>query len=224
MFKSNKISSEKIHKIIKCFCEDIPATKTAAIFDLNRKTVDRYYHFLQNIILNKALLDATDYKIPLDDAQSCHDLFTEKEASLQAVCCNKSLILGLVEKGGKVFLVCEKTVEQRVLDYLLKKTSHLTHDTYLSFPERWQNYNAMIINCELFTRKFLKNPKKMPTNLSQLFWTYVRRRFIIFNGVATHHYGVFLKNSEFRFNHRKEDLYMIILKALKEDSLALGVL
>ena len=125
MFKSNKISSEKIHKIIKCFCEDIPATKTAAIFDLNRKTVDRYYHFLQNILLEKALLDASIYKIPSKEIQSCHALFTEKDAGLQAACCNKSLVLGLIEKEGKVFLVCEGTVEQKTIDSLIKKRGDL---------------------------------------------------------------------------------------------------
>ena len=169
-------------------------------------------------------MDASNYKIPSKEIQSCHALFTEKDAGLQAACCNKSLVLGLIEKEGKVFLVCEGTVEQKTIDSLIKKRGDLTNSPYNQFPEHWQSYNAMIINCELFTRNFLKNPKKMATNLSQLFWTYVRRRFIIFNGVATHHYGVFLKNSEFRFNHRKEDLYMIIINSLKEESFSLGEL
>ena len=37
-------------KILKCFCEDLPATKTASLLQVNRKTVDRYYNIFREKI------------------------------------------------------------------------------------------------------------------------------------------------------------------------------
>ena len=51
-------------------------------------------------------------------------------------------------------------------------------------------------------------------NIAKNFWAYAKRRFVIYNGVAQHMYGTFIKNSEFRFNHRHEDLYTLILALL----------
>lgn len=51
MIKYSKISTQKIHKILKCFSEDLPAVKTASILDLNRRTVDRYYGIFREKIL-----------------------------------------------------------------------------------------------------------------------------------------------------------------------------
>jgi len=45
-----KISDYKIKKIIKCFCEDIPASKAAGLLDINRNTINRYYNLFREII------------------------------------------------------------------------------------------------------------------------------------------------------------------------------
>jgi len=45
-----KLSEYKIKKILRCFCEDINATKTGAILGLNRNTIDRYYGIFRECI------------------------------------------------------------------------------------------------------------------------------------------------------------------------------
>jgi len=42
--KYNRLSSYKIKKIISCFVEDLPATKTANILQINRNTINSYYN------------------------------------------------------------------------------------------------------------------------------------------------------------------------------------
>ena len=60
MLKNCKISDYKIKKILKCFCGDINATKTAQILELNRRTIDRYFNiFRKKIIENLANLNWT---------------------------------------------------------------------------------------------------------------------------------------------------------------------
>jgi hypothetical protein len=44
--KQSHISVKKIGKIIACFVEDLPATKTAEITHLNRNTINKYFVLL----------------------------------------------------------------------------------------------------------------------------------------------------------------------------------
>ena len=50
MFINSKLSKYKIKKIIKCFCIDIDASKTAQLLKLNRKTINRYFNAFRTLI------------------------------------------------------------------------------------------------------------------------------------------------------------------------------
>ena len=51
------------------------------------------------------------------------------------------------------------------------------------------------------------------------FWSYAKRRLAKFNGVPQKTFLLHLKECEFRFNHRAEDLFDRILTLLKENPL-----
>ena len=51
------------------------------------------------------------------------------------------------------------------------------------------------------------------------FWSYAKRRLAKFNGISRHTFYLHLKECEFRFNHRKESLYKLLLKTLRQDPL-----
>ncbi|MFN9915781.1 MAG: IS1595 family transposase, partial [Pirellulaceae bacterium] len=42
--KYSRLSAHKVKKIIKCFCSDITASKTAILLDINRNTINVYYN------------------------------------------------------------------------------------------------------------------------------------------------------------------------------------
>lgn len=47
---NSKLSRYQIKKIIKCFCIDIDATKTALLLDINRNTINRWYNIFRQEI------------------------------------------------------------------------------------------------------------------------------------------------------------------------------
>ncbi len=49
------------------------------------------------------------------------------------------------------------------------------------------------------------------------FWSYAKRRLARFNGIASHTFYLHLKESEFRFNHRGDNLYQVMLKLLRHN-------
>ena len=51
------------------------------------------------------------------------------------------------------------------------------------------------------------------------FWAFSKTRLVRFRGLAKHTFYFHLKECEFRFNHRNEDLYKLVLKMLREEPL-----
>jgi len=48
--KSSKLSDFKIKKLVWCFCVDVEASKVSLIVNLNRNTVNRFYHLFRTLV------------------------------------------------------------------------------------------------------------------------------------------------------------------------------
>ena len=48
---NSKLSIYKVKKIIKFFCTDTDATKTAILLELNRNTINRWYNIFRQEIM-----------------------------------------------------------------------------------------------------------------------------------------------------------------------------
>ena len=53
------------------------------------------------------------------------------------------------------------------------------------------------------------------------FWSFARTRLMKFCGVPRSTFYLHLKECEFRYNHRREDLYRLLLKMLRDEPLNL---
>src|SRR5271165_4132975 len=51
------------------------------------------------------------------------------------------------------------------------------------------------------------------------FWSFAKRRLAKFNGIPAHTFALHLKETEFRFNHRRDNLYRVLLDQLRRDPL-----
>jgi len=55
-----------------------------------------------------------------------------------------------------------------------------------------------------------------PTSLKAMdikgFWSYAKQRFIKFHGVSKEKFPLYLKEMEFRYNHRNQDLFILLAK------------
>ena len=114
----------------------------------------------------------------------------------------------------KIFLISQGLLLKKDIQPIIKKEE--VTKNFLFFKE-WQSYSAVILDGYTFYNiHHVSNKTQKKITLSHLFWIYAKRGFVIYNGVAKHMYGTFIKNSEYRFNHRYEDLYLLIMRLLKE--------
>jgi transposase-like protein len=81
----------------------------------------------------------------------------------------------------------------------------------------WKAYDGLILNgydhyrvfhCE---NEFVRG--KSHVNGIESFWSYAKARLAKFNGCHAENFVVHLKECEFRFNHRNENLHKIVKKS-----------
>ena len=60
---------------------------------------------------------------------------------------------------------------------------------------------------------------KNHVNGIESFWSYCKRRLAKFNGLTNEKFILHLKESEFRFNYRKQGFYKVLLEKIRENPL-----
>jgi len=88
----------------------------------------------------------------------------------------------------------------------------------------WKSYDGLIdVNNFKHYRVYHSKDEfvrgKSHINGIESFWSFVKRRMRKQNGVRKVKFLLHLKESEWRWNHRNDDLYKILLKELKKNPL-----
>ena len=82
----------------------------------------------------------------------------------------------------------------------------------------WRAYDGLILNGYEHYRVFHSANEfargKCHVNGIECFWSFAKRRLSKFNGMNSSTFTLHLKESEFRFNHKKDNLVKIIFSLL----------
>lgn len=126
-------------------------------------------------------------------------------------------MLGLLKRGDKVYTEivpdCSKTTLQAII------RDHVDPDTVIH-SDGWRGYDGLVdIGFDKHFRvhhgenEFASGERHI--NGIESFWSFAKRRLAKFNGIAKHTFYLHLKETELRFNHRRDNLYLQLLKLLR---------
>ena len=91
------------------------------------------------------------------------------------------------------------------------------------YTDGWKAYDGLILNGYDHYRIFHHDNEfargKNHVNGIESFWSFAKRRMAKFNGITNEYFGLHLKETEFRFNNRYNDLYKILLKEFRRKPL-----
>lgn len=215
MLRYAKISHHRIGKIIQCFCEDLTATVTARLLGLNIKTVDRYFGIFREKIVVASLEDARSFgEFEVDESYFGARRVRGKRGRGAA---GKTPVFGLLKRDGKVFVSIVKNCSREQLMPIIQGKI-LEGSTIHS--DGWRAYDSLLLNGYDHYRVFHGKNEfvrgKSHVNGIESFWSYAKRRLSKFNGIPSHKFHLYLKECEWRWNYRKENLPAILSSILKK--------
>ena len=175
-----------------------------------RNTINSYYRLIREAIFYQSL---KEYSLEEGESELDESYFGAKR-----VCgkrgrgaAGKTPVFGLLKRGGKVFVTIVPNCSKEALMPIIQ--GQITVHT-----DGCKAYDGLIVNGYDHYRvhhsenEFARG--KSHVNGIEAFWSFAKRRLAKFKGCASKTFMLHLKEGEFRFRHRNENLYQIIKKLL----------
>lgn len=206
------LGEAKFRQIIKCFALDLTAIQTAEMTSLNRKTVDRLYSLIRTRI-NEYTYETSPFKgeIEVDESFFGPKRIPGKRGRGAS---NKTIVFGLFKRDGKVYTEIVPDCSAKTLQGIIRGKVDLNSVIH---SDGWRGYNGLVdVGYEKHFRvdhgkdEFSKGNGKHINGIES-FWGYAKHRLAKFKGIPKDKFEIHLKETEFRFNHRGQDLYQLLL-------------
>lgn len=215
----SRVSEAKFRDLVKYFSLDLDAQKIAILTHLNRNTVNRYLKLIR-IRIAEFCESETPFKgeIEVDESYFGAKRIRGKRGRGAA---GKTPVFGILQRQGKVYTEivpdCAKTTLQGIIRGKVSPESIIHSD-------KWRGYNGLVdlgykkhYRVHHGTSEFARGRSHI--NGIESFWAFAKNRLSKFHGIPQKTFYLHLKECEFRFNYRNENLYYLLLKMFREKPL-----
>ena len=211
-----RISRKKFRQILLYFSLDLTASQITLLTGLNRNTVNRYLTLIrQRIALYCESESPFSGEIELDESYFGARRIRGKRGRGAD---GKTIVFGIYKRNGKVYTEVVPNCTRRTLYAIIKGKVETTSTIH---TDGFRTYDGIV---DLGYQKHYrvnhsKNEFAVGTNHIngiEGFWGFAKIRLVKFRGMRKSTFYLHLKECEFRFNYRKENLYSILLKIIKD--------
>jgi len=192
--------------ILQGFYQRVPAYRLAQDLGVDVKVITRVYQRLREALFHLTELEAGRLKgeIELDEAY----FGGRRKGKRGRGASGKSVVFGLLERDGKVYT---KVVQSVTAEELMRHIKDHTRKGSVYYTDAFRGYQSLkrygkhhtVNHSKTFVNKRTKNH----INGIEGFWSYAKHILYNYRGVSKYHFPMYLKEIEYRFNHRKENLF-----------------
>ena len=217
--KHAHISEVIFRKVLKLFCADIPALTAAGLAGLSVQSTQSLYDGLRLRVLELTLEEARPFagEVEIDESYFGPRRVRGKRGRGAG---GKTPVIGLLKRGGKVFTEIVENCSKAALMPLIKGQV-LSEATV--YTDGWKSYDGLVLGGYKHHRihhhqnQFARG--KNHVNGIESFWSFTKLRLAKLRGIRAHYFFLHLKESEWRWNHRHDNLYLFLLKNLRSEPL-----
>lgn len=210
--KYSKLSTFKIKKILHSFCLELTSVQTAKQLCLNRKTADYYYNKFREKIAEYQESQRIKLrgKIEIDESYFGSRHFGDPRGRSTAT---KIPVIGLLKRNGLVYTqIINDASRASIMPVITRLIQKSKSNIY---TDKWRSYDSLVYSGYKHHRinhskQFVKSHNHI--NGIESFWSYVKRKMRKHNGIPRAKFYLYLKEAEFRFNHRNQDIYKLLTK------------
>lgn len=210
----SKISEAQFRVILRMFCEDRTLDEIREKVAVSRPTLTRILKLIRERIVEISEKEAKfSGEVEVDESYFGSRRVRGKRGRGAG---QKVPVVGLLKRGGKVYTkVVENCSRKELLPVIQGKI--LSESTV--YTDAWKSYDSLILHgydhyrIHHHENEFARG--KNHINGIESFWSFAKRRLVRANGVRKDKFLLHLKESEFRWNHRKDDMYKTLISELK---------
>ena len=209
-----------MREIIRLFTLDIEATKIALITNVSRNTINSIFNGIR-----KRISEYCEHQSPFPEGE------VEIDESYFGACRirgkrgrgahGKHIVFGLIKRKGKVYTQVVTNCSARELIPIIK--SKVSKDSSV-YTDGFKAYDGLVNfgykkHHRIYHSKNEFANGKNHINGIENFWSVAKTRLSKYRGISKQTFYLHLKECEFRFNHRDDDLYKLLLKIIRDNPL-----
>ena len=219
----SRISEHKFRKIIKYFSLDLNAVQIQTLTGLSRESINKYLMAIRLRFVELSKLQSDPFTGQIEVDESYFGPGRVKGGQGRGTK-GKTIVFGLLKRGDQVYTEIVDDCSAVVLQSIIK--GKISMDSVIH-SDGWRGYNGLVDfgSKKLFRVHHAENEFVRGTShISGIesFWGYTKTRLVKFKGINKKTFYLHLKECEFRFNNRKQNLYRVLLEIFRKEPLKLS--
>ena len=214
--KRTHISEKKFRELVKLFCADLTAKQISELMKIERKTVNRILQLLRERILELTEMEScfSSGEIEVDESYFGAKRVRGKRGRGSG---GKTKVFGMKKRGDKVYTQIVNNCSAAELVPIIKKVAPYDSTIY---SDEWKAYDGLV-NAGYKKHYRVTHSEdvfangRAHVNGIENFWGIAKSRISRMRGIKKERFNLHLKETEWRFNHRNENIYKLLLLNLK---------
>ena len=215
LIKNSKLTNRQLNELVKYFALEVPASRAANVTGINRHSAERVYQ-----VVRRRLARECELHSPLGGEVECDESYFggRRKGPRGRGAAGKVPVFGLLKRNGKVYTRIVKGVSRKTLRQIIRTKVVPESITY---TDSFRSYDGLVLDGFKHYRINHQNcfamSKRNHINGIENFRGYAKTELKSYYGVSREHFYFYLKEMEFRFNHRKAiDLAALIKKTVNK--------
>lgn len=206
----SRISAIKWLWLIKLFELEITAWQAAGQLSMSYPTVLRAF-----TIIRRAVLAEEEPELLRQEVEADESYFGGRRRGVRGRGARGKIpVFGILERKGKVQVTVVPNVSTRTL---MDETVKLVKRGSLVYTDKYHSYDALAFYGYRHlrvdhARRFSRG--RVHINGLEGFWSYAKGKLLKHHGVSPHRFPLYLYEMQFRYNHRRENLFDLFLQAV----------
>lgn len=219
----SRISEASFRRFLRCVAADLTAVQISTLTGLNRNTVNRLL-----ACLRERMAESCEQHRHFQGAIEVDESYfgpRRVKGKVGRGAGKKTPVFGIFKRHGKVYTEVVPDCSKAVL--LAAIRGKVSFDSVIH-SDGWRGYDGLV---DMGYKKHLRvdhgrnefssrRVRGNHINGIEGFWGYAKTRLARFRGIHPNTFLFHLKECEFRFNHRRENLYRVLLTLCRKDPLS----
>jgi len=210
----HKYSLKKLNKdlnVLYHFYLEISARKTSIALGMSYRTVSRRfmeYRYKMAGYLREQFRELSG-DIEIDESY----FGGKRKGKRGRGAYNKAIVFGILERRGRIYTAVVPNVKAKTL---MKHIRDKTKKGSVYYTDTFRSYNSLIIYGKHERIDHSKTLVEYNKHINGIegFWSFAKERFMKYHGINRDNYYWYLKEMEFRFNYRYDDLFRLLVQLM----------
>lgn len=213
LLRYSHLSTRELRAAIRLFALEVPANRAARELGLHRHTLERIY-----LVIREALARACEAEARLDGEVEVDESYFggHRKGIRGRGAAGKIAVFGLLKRRGKVYTQPVPSVSRTTLRAVIRQRVRGGTTIY---SDEFAGYDGLLTlgyrHYRVHHGTAFAQGRRRHVNGIENFWGFAKTKLQRYHGARRSHFWLYLKEMEFRFNHRHEDLPVLIERILK---------